>query len=548
MIIGGEEGGSFRICTTDRNTFQLRKVRGHNGNVVGVDFSADGLKAVSLGSDGFVKIWDISVSELQTKYHISESCEPSSGLAVSRTDNNLVCVGNFEGTVKLFDTRQPDPVGHFTLPSPVSALHLTANDAFLTAAAGQCIYAWSIAAGKPFSPSMAADAGGFPGLYTHYKLITSLTSCFCPAIQSGELLLSAGMDKLLKITSLDTFEELHQERLAAPITGLGVLPSLESVIVGCENGLVRTFRLMQPASLQEHRTATDNAEVNDFECLDPTLSSMASQFSGHWRVDKTSGKYMKAESWFAEPARASRIGPKDWGFDGKMAPLIHPTTEISRFNLATSGHVNLTRVDRILSRFEHSRALSASLCLGRHLARRGDPFLQNLPSYAFPVAVVRELSRRGTLVAAVSGRTDVQLIRLLRFIRKHAWYPDALPTCVLLYHTITDIYPTSRLMSIAEFSKVGKLFQVMSSNIKNMLELSKNLHDLLYSKPTEEVKMEVAEEETETKKGPPDSTQAIEVCSPKKIRQKTRQSEKHRKSLEPSTTVSKKRRRSELTV
>ncbi|KAL7060097.1 hypothetical protein AAHC03_09873 [Spirometra sp. Aus1] len=357
---------------------------------------------------------------------------------------------------------------------------------------------------------MAADAGGFPGLYTHYKLITSLTSCFCRAIQSGELLLSAGMDKLLKITSLDTFEELHQERLAAPITGLGVLPSLESVIVGCENGLVRTFRLMQPASLQEHRTATDNAEVNDFECLDPTLSSMASQFSGHWRVDKTSGKYMKAESWFAEPARASRIGPKDWGFDGKMAPLIHPTTEISRFNLATSGHVNLTRMDRILSRFEHSRALSASLCLGRHLARRGDPFLQNLPSYAFPVAVVRELSRRGTLVAAVSGRTDVQLIRLLRFIRKHAWYPDALPTCVLLYHTITDIYPTSRLMSIAEFSKVGKLFQVMSSNIKNMLELSKNLHDLLYSKPTEEVKMEVAEEETETKKGPPDSTQAIE--------------------------------------
>uniref|UniRef100_A0A183SZI2 U3 small nucleolar RNA-associated protein 15 homolog n=1 Tax=Schistocephalus solidus TaxID=70667 RepID=A0A183SZI2_SCHSO len=513
MIIGGEEGGSFRICTTDRNTFQLRKVKAHNGssNVVGVDFSADGLKAVSLGSDGFVKIWDISVSELQTKYLISESCEPSNGLTVSRTNNNLVCVGNFAGVVKLFDTRQVVPVGQFTLPCPVSALQLTANDVLLTAAAGQYIYAWDIVAGKPFSPSMATDAGGFPGLYTHYKLITGLASCFCPAVRSCELLLSTGMDKLLKITSLDTFEELHQERLAAPITGLGVLHSLKSVIVGCENGLVRTFRFVQLASPPEQRAAAaENAEVNDFDCLDPGLSSMASQFSGHWRVDKTSGKYMKAESWFSEPATSSRVGPKDWGFNGKMAPLIHPTTEISRFNLVTSGHVNLTRMDRILSRFEHSRALSASLCLGRHMARRGDSSLKNLPSYAFPVAVVRELSRRGTLVAAVSGRTDVQLIRLLRFIRKHAWLSDALPTCVLLYRTITDIYATSRLMALPEFVKVGKLFQAMSSNIKNMLDLSRNLHGLLYSEPSEDATVEVPAEEMDTENEEPASSHSIE--------------------------------------
>ncbi|VDN11388.1 unnamed protein product [Dibothriocephalus latus] len=177
---------------------------------------------------------------------------------------------------------------------------------------------------------------------------------------------------------------------------------------------------------------------------------MASNFSGAWRVDKSSGKYMKADSWFAEPTTGSRIGPKDWGFDGKMAPLIHSTTEISRFNLATGGNANLTRMDRILSRFEHSRALSASLCLGRLMAKRGDSSVKNLPSYAFPVAVVRELSRRGTLVAAVSGRTDVQLIRLLRFIRKHAWLPDALPTCVLLYRTITATTWYNRFLVVKE--------------------------------------------------------------------------------------------------
>ncbi|VDN31541.1 unnamed protein product [Dibothriocephalus latus] len=101
-------------------------------------------------------------------------------------------------------------------------------------------------------------------------------------------------------------------------------------------------------------------------------------------------------------------------------------------------------------------------------------------------------------------------------------------------------------MGLPEFVKVGKVFQAMSSNLKSMLELSKNLHGLLYSKPSEDAKLEVAaeEEEMETEQVEPDSSQSADICTPKKTPKKSRKSEKHRRSLESPTTASKKRRRS----
>ncbi len=61
----------------------------------------------------------------------------------------------------------------------------------------------------------------------HYKLVTGLDVVQCPDVHQDPLLLSVGMDKLLRITNLRTFQEFHQERLSSPCTALGAFVSAQ---------------------------------------------------------------------------------------------------------------------------------------------------------------------------------------------------------------------------------------------------------------------------------------------------------------------------------
>ena len=93
-------------------------------------------------------------------------------------------------------------------------------------AADQYIYTWLTSTGEPLLQSNldVPDRSSHPGAYMHYKLITGLSVVQCPGIYDP-LLLSVGMDRLLRISNLYSFEVLHQERLASPCTALGVFVS-----------------------------------------------------------------------------------------------------------------------------------------------------------------------------------------------------------------------------------------------------------------------------------------------------------------------------------
>ena len=93
----------------------------------------------------------------------------------------------------------------------------------------------------------------------------------------------------------------------------------------------------------------------------------------------------------------------------------------------------IARLTDFLLHFQHSKALDEALRLGG----RSDDAVSAAAPFAV-VAVVRELSRRGTLAAAVSGQTVNGLTRILRFIRQKGWRPYAIPTGLLLFKIITS--------------------------------------------------------------------------------------------------------------
>ncbi len=73
--------------------------------------------------------------------------------------------------------------------------------------------------------------------------------------------------------------------------------------------------------------AAGGAADDPFAVIDPSLDALVSKFSGKWRginMDDED-KFLSTDDWFnrSEERGGSRIAPKDWGFEGSRAPLIH---------------------------------------------------------------------------------------------------------------------------------------------------------------------------------------------------------------------------------
>ncbi|KAL5108648.1 hypothetical protein TcWFU_002807 [Taenia crassiceps] len=524
----------------------------HEGDVLHANFLCDGLKAISLGKDGFVKVWDVSLGELHSKFRVTHCHEPPSCMAAGKVNPNLFSVGDFNGVIAVHDLRQPEPTHKFTLSSTPSALHLACDDSIVVSAADHYVYTWESFTGKPFLQNHldVSSVSTHPGGYMHYKLITGLTVVRCPDVHQDPLLLSIGMDRLLRISSLNTFEVLHQERLVSPCTALGAFPNLSYVVVGTESGLIRTFSFTTPSTLLEMEKGkgnSGNAEIDEpFAVVDPGLKAMVSRFSGKWRginLDEED-KALTTEEWFKRSdAVGTRIAPKNWGFKGSRAPLIHEHTIISRVSRASGSGgsirepVQIARLTNRLLRFQHSRALSEALRVCSHAranSRRSPNAAVVVETARLAVmAVVRELSRRGALPAAVGGQTLEDLARLLRFILRNAWRPYATPTCLNLFQLILKLYSPSALAENEEYAKVCCLIRNMSLNLEKIGALSMKMRAVLYPENSEAVRSPVLGDEAKPDASSMPKSLELEAMNP------NRQPMKHTLSNKPEDVIGK---------
>lgn len=115
---------------------------------------------------------------------------------------------------------------------------------------------------------------------------------------------------------------------------------MQSVVVGSETGLVRSFKFSLPKpKLGEKKPEASRDGIDEFGAIGANLSELASYVSGHWRgIDGEGlpGKHLKTEAWFAQGGGGTRIGPKDWGFEGSRAPLIHEVCSL--YSIFRSRH------------------------------------------------------------------------------------------------------------------------------------------------------------------------------------------------------------------
>ncbi|TGZ67268.1 hypothetical protein CRM22_004922 [Opisthorchis felineus] len=506
LVIVGEENGVVRICTTDKNSYHLRKMTTHKACVNAVSFFADGHHAASAGADACVRIWDVSLGTQTAHFFTGTGKEPVKAMVVSATDPNILYSGSMEGVVALYDIRQPKAVHTLKLPNAISAVTLDTTDKTLVVADGSFIRFWNPTARKFLYPGGVSSGDSSveqtDAVRIHYKMVTDLCVVNHPDPQQGEVLLSVSLDKLMKVTSLVDFKELHQTRYLVPLTAVAATLDCETMIVGGEKGFVKIRHLIRKSSmltasaieaLESSRRAGQESEVPGG--MEPALQQLAREFSGHWRGGD---KYiqMTTDTWLSQPFDGPRRGPRDWLTEGESAgtaarkvPLIYESSEISRdglyFYADDSERQPFTKVDRLLTRFSHSQALSVVTRFPWSASRRRPSvYARKHKQRLLAVGVIRELARRGTLVAAVAGRDVKQLARLLRFIRHNVWRRESATVCLKLYNCILDEYSADELAQVTEFSKVNVVLQHLSRNTQSVCEIVKFLRDSIKRETT----------------------------------------------------------------
>ncbi|VDP92789.1 unnamed protein product [Echinostoma caproni] len=198
-------------------------------SVSAASFFLDGHTAVSSGKDSMVRLWDVSLGTEKQKFRLGSGSEPVKALTVGRQDCNFLCCGDLEGHVSIYDIRQRNPVQTFQVPNAISALAVNKDDSRLVVADGPSIGVWEPRQQQflsySFSPNDVVRSSA-NSLRLHYKTVTALWVADHPDAGGSEVLFSAATDKLVKVTHLTDWKELHQIRCPLPLTAVGTTVSL----------------------------------------------------------------------------------------------------------------------------------------------------------------------------------------------------------------------------------------------------------------------------------------------------------------------------------
>ncbi|KAL1117538.1 hypothetical protein AAG570_003854 [Ranatra chinensis] len=337
LICAGDEEANVKLF--DVNTQSLLRVfKGHTGPVHRSCFTSDQYHLASFSDDKTVRVWDIP-TEKKVHEFTSHGDYIRAG-AASPVSPSTIVSGCYDNQIRMFDSRTSDGAV-FTVDhgSPVeSVLFLPSGGVFISAG-GTEIRVWDALAGGRLIARVSQ----------HHKSITSI----CLA-SNGSRLLSASLDRHVKIYDVSTYKVVHNIDHPNSILSLGVSANDETLALGTVDGLISVSR-------REEDKSTTNAKK------------------------KKAVEYKYMGDKYTPPAASSV---------DSTVPLEHKP--------AMSKH------DACLRKFQYSKALDCVLATY---------VINKVPNVT--VALLQELIRRKGLQNAIINRDDKSLVPLLKFVVRY---------------------------------------------------------------------------------------------------------------------------------
>ncbi|KAM6930437.1 U3 small nucleolar RNA-associated protein 15 homolog [Xenentodon cancila] len=358
LLVAGCEDAVVRLFDVSGKV-ALRMFTGHTKAVHVTDFTSDRYQILTGSDDYSCRLWDIPNAAELTTYQ--EHADYIRCGVTSKLNRDLFITGSYDHSLKVFDARVDKSVMSLDHGQPVESLLLYPSEGLLVSAGGRYVKVWDLL------------KGGQPlvSLKNHHKTVT------CLALSSnGQRLLSASLDRHVKVYNTTTYKVVHNFDYSASILSLGLAPDDESIVVGMTDSIL---------SIKHRKTPEESEEK-----------------SGPHRKRPPYRVFVKGKNYV----------PKQ-----------------DDFLVSKPVKQHLAKYDKQLKRFNVSKALDKAL---ESWIRFRKPEIT--------VAVIKELDRRGTLKNALAGRDEEELSRLLNFLIGNLVDARFAPVLVPAAEMILDIY------------------------------------------------------------------------------------------------------------
>ncbi|KAF8974522.1 WD40 repeat-like protein [Flammula alnicola] len=372
LVVAGDDSGLIQVFDINSRAI-LRTLDSHKQPVHVTKFSSlSPTHILSCSDDTSVKFWDVPSQTAITTF--TDHTDYVRSGQVSTSSPHLILTGSYDSTVRLFDTRSGrcemlmTGGGGSALSgnAPVEQVLMFPSGTVALSAAGPILRVWDIVAGGRCTRALS----------NHQKTVTALAFN-----ASGNRLLTASLDQMVKVYDVSTYKVVHTMRYPAPVLCLAVSPDDTHILGGMSDGTLSIRRRNPKANeiVQQDQLPLDvPAILSDINVGHGTLPQK--------RQSKTLG-------------------------------------DMGELRLLTQTSKKLKEYDKFLKNFKYSAALNSVL-------KKNVP-----PTVTF--SLIQELIHRDGLRIALAGRDDVLLEPILRLLLKYVADPRfgelvADITCIVL--------------------------------------------------------------------------------------------------------------------
>ena len=409
VMVVGDDSGAIQVFDVNSRAI-LKTWKEHKQPVWTTRFSpGENTTLMSASDDRTVRLWDLPSQSSTTTFTGHQDYVRSSAFMPGQASNLLVS-GSYDQTIKLWDPRMPSAAAMtFKHAAPVESVLPMPSGTTVLASAGNQILVLDIVAGKPLQL-----------LKNHQKTVTSLSLA-----SSSTRLVSGGLDGHMKVFETTSWTIVSGFKYPSPILSLciilaGAAQEDRHVAVGMQSG-----NLSIKTRLSGQQKIKERARKQEMQAL---MEGKADE------IDKKKNK--KRTQGYEKRHRGEK-------FTGEGADII--------VEGRARRNTKLKLWEQLLRRGKYGQALDEVLRIGE---------LANV------ITLLTALRHRSAIKSALSGRDDVSLQPIYKWVCKYMNDPRYVKICVDLGMLILDIYAEH----MGESREIDQLTARMHKTVRTEVE------------------------------------------------------------------------------